>query len=225
VVGDDDQSIYSWRGAEVRNILGFDKDFPKAKVIRLEENYRSCPNILKLANQLIRCNTERHPKELCAVRPSCDVPRFAKYIDETAEAEAVARDIQAIHVKDKVPFRDIAVLFRTNEQPRLFEQEFRARNIPYVLVGSYSFFDRKEIRDILSYLRVLANPKDEVNLLRVINVPARGISESVQEKLLQHATQQGASLWDIIPEMVRANTLSSKATAGLNSLVQLIQEY
>ncbi|MGL4462202.1 MAG: ATP-dependent helicase, partial [Planctomycetia bacterium] len=153
VVGDDDQSIYGWRGAEVKNILQFDREFPGAKVVRLEENYRSCPNILRLANQLIQCNRERHPKELRASRAVYDEPRFARYVDEVAEAEAVVSDLSATAYKEKMPYSAFAILFRTNEQPRLFEKELRAKQIPYLLVGGFSFFDRREVRDVLAYLR------------------------------------------------------------------------
>lgn len=225
VVGDDDQSIYGWRGAEVRHILGFDRDFPRAKVVRLEENYRSCPNIIKLANQLIRRNLDRHDKTLRAVRPANDHPRFAKYEDEQAEAEGVVRDLCATAAKENLPWRSFAILFRTNEQPRLFETELRARNVPYVLVGGYSFFDRREVRDILAYLKVVANPADEVSLLRIINTPARGIGPGIVEKLLQRATSAGLPLWNILPETVSQGSLPSKATAALGWFVELIQTY
>ncbi|MFO0947571.1 MAG: 3'-5' exonuclease [Planctomycetota bacterium] len=225
VVGDDDQSIYGWRGAEVRHILGFHKDFPNAKVVRLEENYRSCPNIIKLANQLIRRNVERHDKTLRAVRPANDHPRFAKYEDEQTEAEGVVRDLCGTAAKENLPWRSFAILFRTNEQPRLFETELRARNVPYVLVGGYSFFDRREVRDVMAYLKVVANPADEVGLLRIINTPARGIGASIVEKLLQRATSAGVPLWNILPEAVAQGLLPSKSNGALGWFVELIQTF
>ncbi|QDU64667.1 ATP-dependent DNA helicase PcrA [Planctomycetes bacterium Pan216] len=224
VVGDDDQSIYGWRGAEVKNILGFDRDFPSARVIRLEENYRCCPNILKLANQLIRKNLERHPKVLRPSRVASDQPRFEKYEDEEKEAEMVVRDILSTHSRERRPFSDFAVLFRTNEQARPFETQFRAQNVPYVLVGAFSFFDRREIRDIVAYIKVLANPLDEMSLLRIINTPARGVGPSVVEKLLARAVSAGKSLWEVIPSAIESNTLSSKAATGLRQLVATLDE-
>lgn len=226
VVGDDDQSIYGWRGAEVQNILGFDRDFEGAKVIRLEENYRCCPSILKLANQLIACNTQRFPKVLRASRCTIDEPRFAKYEDETEEAESVVRDIAATVAKEKNRrFKDFAILFRTNEQPRLFETELRARAIPYKLVGGYSFFDRREIRDVLAYLRVLANPADEVSLLRILNVPPRGIGPSVIERLVDRAVSAGKPLCDVIPTALADNVLPPRSQHGLSRLMSVLDHY
>lgn len=225
VVGDDDQSIYGWRGAEVKNILGFDRDFKNAKVIRLEENYRSCPNILQLANQLIHCNRDRHPKTLRASRIATDTPLFHRFDTETDEAEGVVRDLAATAAKNKLPFRDFAILFRTNEQPRLFEQELRARAIPYMLVGGYSFFDRKEVQDVLAYLRVIVHPADEDNLLRVINTPPRGIGDTIQERLVGRAVSAGKPVWEILPDVIAENALPSKAMSGLRSFYQWMRDY
>lgn len=225
VVGDDDQSIYGWRGAEVRHILAFDRDYPEAKIVRLEENYRCCPNILQLANQLIARNRERHPKTLRATRVAIDHPRFTKFEDEAAEAEGVVRDLSITALKEKLPWSAFAILFRTNEQPRAFEQELRARSIPYVLVGGFSFFDRREVRDVLAYLKTIANPSDEVSLLRILNTPPRGLGPSVVEKLLARATAAGKPIWDILPSAVEENLFASKATAALTWFVTLIQRY
>ena len=219
VVGDDDQSIYAWRGADIRNILDFATQFPDATVVRLEENYRCCPNILRLANQLIAHNAERQVKTLRAARPTHDEPRFSKFEDEVAEAGAVARDIAVTVTKEKRPYRDFAVLFRTNEQPRLFETELRARSIPYVLVGGFSFFDRREVRDVLAYLKVLANPADEVSLLRIINTPPRGLGSGMVEKLLARAVAAGKPMGAILDDVAAENALPARAIAGLRSLL------
>ncbi len=203
VVGDDDQSIYGWRGAEVTHILGFAKDWPEAKVVKLEDNYRSCEPILQLANTLIRHNSTRHDKTLRAARGPGAMPRFLRFEDEAAEAQGVVRELRDRLQPDaggpRVVASDFAILFRTNEQPRAFEMELRKAKIPYVLVGGMSFYDRKEIRDVLSYLRVLANPADEVSLLRIINTPARGIGTGTVETLLEEAVSQGVPLWNVLP--------------------------
>ena len=162
VVGDDDQSIYGWRGAEVRHILGFANYFPGAKTVRLEDNYRCTDEILNLANTLVRHNRERHNKTLRATKKSKDPVRFQEYEDEQIEAEMVVREIRFYIQQKGVAARDFCTLFRTNEQPRVFEQEMRRAGVPYLLMGSQSFYDRKEIKDILlSYDRTLlvADPR------------------------------------------------------------------
>jgi DNA helicase II / ATP-dependent DNA helicase PcrA len=203
VVGDDDQSIYGWRGAEIAHILGFAKDWPEAKVVRLEENYRSTRPILDLANTLIHHNGSRHEKTLRATNEGGAAPRFLRFEDEVAESEGIVREIEGKLRPTEGPRvspSDIAILFRTNEQPRAFELELRRAGIPYVLVGGMSFYDRKEVRDVLSYLRVLANPSDEVSLLRCINTPPRGIGASTVEILMRRAVDQGVPLWTVLPQ-------------------------
>jgi DNA helicase-2/ATP-dependent DNA helicase PcrA len=204
VVGDDDQSIYGWRGAEIAHILGFQRDWPEAKIIRLEENYRSTEPILKLANTLINHNTDRHPKTLRATREGGFDPRFLRFEDEVAESEGIVREIDLrLNPKEpgpKVIPSDIAILFRTNEQPRAFELELRRAGIAYKLVGGLSFYDRREIRDTLAFLRVLANPSDEVSLLRTINLPPRGIGASTIDVLMKVAVARGVPLWAVLPE-------------------------
>ncbi len=198
VVGDDDQSIYGWRGAEVAHILRFKNDWPDAKVVRLEVNYRSTHEILDWANRLIAFNKLRHVKTL---RATCrgEPPRILQLEDEIQEAKTVVGDIaQRIAEKKRRP-KDFAILCRTNEQPRAFELELRQAKIPYVLVGGMSFYDRKEVRDVLAYLKLLANPADEVSLLRIINVPARGISQTTVKRLLEEAIQRGKPIWHLLP--------------------------
>lgn len=204
VVGDDDQSIYGWRGADVSHILNFQKDWPDAKVVRLENNYRSKAPILEAANTLIAHNSSRHQKILRPFREGGLPPRILRMENETLEAESVIAELkQRMQGEDEsLKWRpsDIAILFRTNEQPRAFELELRRAQIPYVLVGGMSFYDRKEVRDVLAYLRVIANPADEVSLLRVINTPARGIGAGTIEVLMQVAVVEGKPLWHILPQ-------------------------
>ena len=202
VVGDDDQSIYGWRGAEIAHILGFRNDWPEAKVVRLESNYRSVAPILKYANTLIAHNSNRHQKVLQPSREGGQEPRIFRHEDEAREAEEVILQIKQLLVSNTecpVQPSDIAILFRTNEQPRAFELELRRAKIPYILVGGQSFYDRREIRDVLAYLKVLVNPLDEVALLRIINTPSRGIGASTLEALLGFAVADAKSLWAVLP--------------------------
>jgi DNA helicase-2/ATP-dependent DNA helicase PcrA len=227
VVGDDDQSIYGWRGAEVAHILGFARDFPAAKVVRLEENYRSSALILELANRLIVHNSTRHDKVLRATLQGGAPPRFIRYEDENMEAESVVREIgERISATDgpRLTPSDFAILFRTNEQPRLFETELRRARIPYVLVGGLSFFDRKEVRDILSYLRVLANPNDEVSLLRIINTPSRGIGTGSIEALVESAVAEGVPLWSVLSSS-SPDGLSQQTVDRVHAFRRMIESY
>jgi DNA helicase-2/ATP-dependent DNA helicase PcrA len=190
VVGDDDQSIYGWRGAEVSHILRFSRDWPEAKVVRLEENYRSMAPILAMANRLIVFNRQRHDKVLRPARQGGEEPRILQLADETVEAKHVVDEIREAVVARRARLKDFAILFRTNEQPRAFEAELRRQRLPYVLLGGMSFYDRKEVRDILAYMKLLANPADEVSLLRIINTPPRGIGAATVEQLLAAAVEQ-----------------------------------
>ncbi|REJ71037.1 MAG: AAA family ATPase [Planctomycetota bacterium] len=225
VVGDDDQAIYGWRGAEVSHILRFAEHFPDAKVVRLEENYRCTDRILEVANRLVRHNRSRHVKELRTSRRSAAGVRFLEYPDEQAEAESVVREIRFLNKQKQVPLRDLAVLFRTNEQPRLFEAELRRAGLPYVLMGSQSFFDRREIRDLLAYLKVLARPEDEASLLRIINTPARGISNATVEKVLTRAVGQGASFWQTAIEAVDGGLIPVKAGEAIERFRTLLDGF
>ena len=214
VVGDDDQSIYGWRGAEVEHILNFHNYFPGTKIIRLEQNYRCTDKILEVANRLVRHNRSRHHKRLIANKSSLQDVCFLEFQDEETEAESVVGEIGDL-VQHGVPVEDFAILFRTNEQPRQIETTLRRVRLPYVLIGTQSFFDRREIRDILAYLKVVNNPTDEVSLLRIINTPARGIGNSTVQKLLERAVKQGCSLWDVIPAASAAGDIPQKAVAAL----------
>jgi DNA helicase-2/ATP-dependent DNA helicase PcrA len=228
VVGDDDQSIYGWRGAEVAHILGFERDWPGATVVRLEENYRSSAPILEHANRLILHNGSRHKKTLQSTRGDGPPPRFLRYEDEALEAEGVVREIDRLLAGTEGPRKkpsDIAILFRTNEQPRAFELELRRARIPYVLIGGMSFYDRKEVRDILAYLKVLANPSDEVSLLRVINTPARGIGPGSVEILMRRAVSRGVALWAVLPTAVSDPDLAHGVGPRIDAFRAFIDEY
>jgi DNA helicase-2/ATP-dependent DNA helicase PcrA len=228
VVGDDDQSIYGWRGAEVTHILNFERDWPGCRVVRLEENYRSRGPILKLANTLIHHNSTRHAKELRPLRGDGPPPRFVRFEDENSEAEAIAREIrQKIDApgEERVSPSDIAILFRTNEQPRAFETELRREKVPYLLIGGMSFYDRKEVRDVLSYLKVLANPADEVSLLRIINTPPRGIGAASIETLLGEAVSRGKPLWEVLPSAASDERLGPAVGERVQTFCRMIEAF
>lgn len=216
VVGDDDQSIYGWRGAEVKHILGFQQHFPEAKIVRLQDNYRCTTGIIQLANQLVKHNRGRHDKTLVAHKAGA-IPAIKPYADEQTEAEGVVREINYLVKELKVPTQDIAILFRTNEQPRIFESELRRLQVPYQLIGGQSFFDRKEVRDVMAYLKVLANPRDEVSLLRIINTPVRGIGEASIEKLLGRAVKSGRKIWDVIPDALAEKEITPKTAKAIEN--------
>ena len=225
VVGDDDQSIYGWRGAEVKHILGFRQDWPDAKVVRLEENYRSAAAILELANTLIRFNKSRHNKKLVPSRGQGLAPRVLKFADETQEAAQVVLDIKTKLDSGKYQPGQFAILFRTNEQPRTFEAELRTAQIPYVLLGSMSFYDRREVRDLLAYLKLLDDPHDEPSLLRVLNRPARGIGAKTVAALLQQATSTSTPIWQLVEQPQQVPGLGANAAAALRDFAALVDQY
>ncbi|MDZ4686810.1 MAG: UvrD-helicase domain-containing protein [Planctomycetaceae bacterium] len=224
VVGDDDQSIYGWRGAEIKHILGFQQHFPGAKVVRLQDNYRCTTEIIATANQLVRRNRGRHEKTLIAHKSGTPV-LFKPYPDETAEAEGVVREINYLISQMNVAPSDVAILFRTNEQPRMFESELRRLRVPYTLVGGQSFFDRKEVRDLFAYLKVLAQPDDEVSLLRIINTPSRGIGDASVEKVLTRAVKSGQRFWDTVPAAADAKEISAKTVNALQAFHEQLRDF
>lgn len=226
VVGDDDQSIYGWRGAEVRHILNFKNDWPEATMVRLEDNYRSTDAILQMANRLIVFNSHRHDKTLRAARPNGLQPRILQFPSEAEEAKGIVEEIGGRLDGDRtVKPGDFAILFRTNEQPRPFEMELRRCKLPYVITGSQSFFDRKEVRDLLSYLRWLDTPDDELALLRIINIPPRGMGAASVDKLLKKAVAESSSVWKVMHDSSMVNNLPSPAQAGIAKLKQLQAEF
>ncbi len=226
VVGDDDQSIYGWRGAEVRHILNFKSDWEEAKLVRLEDNYRSTDAILQMANRLIVFNAHRHDKTLRAARPNGAQPRILQFPSEAEEAKGIVEEIAGrLQGDPSVEAGDFAILFRTNEQPRPFEMELRRCKLPYVITGSQSFFDRKEVRDLLAYLRWLDSPDDELALLRIINVPPRGMGASSIDKLLKRAVADSSSVWKVMHEKSLVSTLPGAAQAGIEKLKFLQSEF
>jgi len=228
VVGDDDQSIYGWRGAEVTHILHFANDWPDAKVVKLEDNYRCRAPILELANTIIARNRTRHQKTLRAAREGGEAPRFVRCEEELAEAQSVASEIKRMLDDElqqpRIRPSDVAILFRTNEQTRAFELELRKNRVPYVIVGGTSFYDRREVKDILSYLRVIANPLDEVSLLRIINCPPRGIGAATIEQLMKLAVARGVPLWKVLPEAEQEVPNAAERVAVFTRLVGRYRE-
>lgn len=225
VVGDDDQSIYGWRGAEVEHIIRFGDHFPGTRTVRLENNYRCTTDILACANRLVKHNRERHNKTLIAHKKSVSGVRLQVFDDEASEAENVVQEIAYLIQELGVKPKQVAILFRTNEQPRLFEQELRRLKIPYQLVGGQSFFDRREIRDLMAYLKAIDSPKDEVSLLRIINTPTRGIGETTTEKVIQNAVKKGISFWEMVPEAATAGMIPAKALTALHGFQGLLKRY
>ena len=195
VVGDDDQSIYGWRGADIRNILDFERDFPTARVVRLEENYRSRPEILALANAVIAENADRRGKVLRATRPAGVPVTLVTAADDRDEADFVVEELVARRARDVGrTFGDMAVLYRTNAQSRPLEEALRTRRIPYRLVGQVRFYERREIKDIIAWLRLIANPADDEALRRAIAAPRRGIGEASLDLLASVAREAGVSV-------------------------------
>ncbi|MDB4339160.1 UvrD-helicase domain-containing protein, partial [Rubripirellula sp.] len=221
VVGDDDQSIYAWRGADVTHILNFKNDWPDAKVVYLQDNYRSTAAILEMANRLISYNTVRHDKRLIASRPTGKRPRIEQYKDEITESKSVVAQITHLIDNEHVQPRDVAILFRTNEQPRLFETELRKAKIPYVMLGSQSFFDRKEIRDLIAYLKWIEQPADEVSLLRVINTPPRGLGSKTIKTLVGRAVERGVPVWEVMQDSAAIADLPTVARRGIDHLSEI----
>lgn len=224
VVGDADQSIYGWRGADMKNILDFESDYPEAKVILLEQNYRSTKNILNAANQVIENNQERKKKKLWTDNTEGEKIYHYQASDERDETRYIVSEIQK-QIKQKMrKFGDFAILYRTNAQSRVLEETFLKANIPYTMVGGHKFYDRKEIRDILAYLTVIANPKDSLSFGRIVNVPKRGIGLSSLEKLQNFAAINDWSLLEAAQNVALAN-ISGKAGRELESFGELMGHF
>ena len=225
-VGDEDQSIYSWRGADIRNILEFEQDFPEAKIIRLEQNYRSTQNILQAASAVVANNVRRKGKNLWTSRQGG--PKIGYYEAPDGENEALfAADAIAKYVRKAAEEGEsprAAVLYRTNSQSRLFEEALRRYGLKYHVVGGFSFYERAEIKDMISYLKVIQNPDDSISLLRVINTPARGIGKGTIDTLERLALETGLSLWGAIGEAIKRQLLPPRAVASLKSFQQIVED-
>jgi DNA helicase-2/ATP-dependent DNA helicase PcrA len=225
-VGDEDQSIYSWRGADIRNILEFERDFPEAKIIRLEQNYRSTQNILQAASQVVANNVRRKGKNLWTSRQGGSKIGYYEAPDGENEALFVADRISK-YIREASEHGEkgrVAVLYRTNSQSRLFEEGMRRYQLKYHVVGGFSFYERAEIKDMISYLKVIQNPDDSVSLLRVINTPPRGIGKTSMETVERVALETGMSLWGAIREVIRRQLLPARALAALKSFRDLIED-
>ncbi len=223
VVGDDDQSIYGWRGADIRKILGFHRDFKGAKVVRLQTNYRSTVPILEAANAVIRQNSARHDKALESAKGDGDAVRTVRLKDETAEARFVVREIhEALRRREARP-QDFAILCRTQVQFRTFEAELRAAGIPYVVVGGMSFFDRKEVRDVVAFLKLAVHSRDETALLRVINTPPRGVGKTSLDRVLAFATEHGISAAEAFDRADEIEKLNPQAVEGYRQLTGALE--
>src|SRR6266852_2852715 len=226
VVGDEDQSIYSWRGADIRNILEFERDFPKAKTIRLEQNYRSTQNILEAASAVVANNVNRKGKSLWTARQGG--PRVGYYEAPDAENEALfVADSISNHLREAAATNDetrVAVLYRTNAQSRLFEEALRRYQLKYNVVGGFSFYERAEIKDMISYLKLIQNPDDSIALLRVINTPVRGIGKTTVETVERIALETGLSLRAAIGHAIQQKLLPARALAGLQNFKEIIED-
>ena len=225
VVGDDDQSIYGWRGADVRNILDFERDYPGARVVRLEENYRSTPGILAMANVVIAQNTARRGKTLRATRPAGEPVTVLKAFDDRDEADAIAEAIEYRRMNRRERPSEIAVLYRTNAQSRSIEESLRRRGIPYRLVGAVRFYDRREVRDLLAWLRLAANPADDEAFRRAITAPRRGIGEATVELMADIARGHGISLLDMARRAGELEGVRPATRQALGDIVRLADRF
>ncbi|MFL5346438.1 MAG: ATP-dependent helicase [Hyalangium sp.] len=223
-VGDDDQAIYSWRGAEVKNILQFDRYFPGTKEVRLEQNYRSMQTVLDAANAVIAKNPERKAKRMWTDRAGGERIKVVKCPNEEEEARYVAREVEK-QIAHGIPADEIAVLYRTNGQSRPIEESLREKGIGYEVVGGSEFFDRREVKDVIAYFKVIANPKDEVSLLRIVNVPARGIGDVTMERLHTHARADGVSLWEAMERGEQYEDLPAGAGGKVREFLRMIERY
>ena len=223
VVGDDDQCIYQWRGADIRNILDFENDFKGAFTVRLEQNYRSDGNILKLANSVIRNNKGRKSKALWTDRKDGNMITYRRLEDEKQEAYWIGAEIESLRSQG-YNYRDIAILYRKNAQSRSFEEKFSFRGIPYRVLAGLRYYDRKEIKDVMAYLRLIENPGDNVSMQRIINEPKRGIGAKTMAGIEGYAESYGMSIYDALcDEQLRAS-LSNKSRAAVTDLVQMLQD-
>lgn len=224
VVGDADQSIYGWRGADIQNILDFEKDYPDAKVIKLEQNYRSTQIILDAANAVIENNTGRKPKNLWTENKSGADIIYFQAVDERDEARFVIEQLQNLQRTENKKLGDMAILYRTNTQSRIFEEMLIKSGISYNMVGGLKFYERKEIKDIIAYLRVIFNPADSLSLLRIINVPKRGIGDASLAKIQAYAAANNVSLFEAVSNAAAIDGLSSRFVSKLDDLAGIIFE-
>lgn len=222
VVGDDDQCIYQWRGADIKNILGFEKDYPYAKVIKLEQNYRSKGNILDAANVVIVNNANRKSKALRTEQEAGGKIKIYRAYSDGDEGAFVANQIKKISDDDGRRYDEFAILYRTNAQSRIFEESLRRAAIPYKIIGGTKFYDRKEIKDMLAYLKALVNPEDSVSLKRIINVPKRGIGDATIQKIMDFANDYEIGLYDALSQVRTIPTLTARNCGGIEKFMEMM---
>ena len=220
VVGDEDQSIYGWRGANIENILQFKKFFPDTEVYKLEQNYRSTPEILNVSNSLISKNTERLEKKMWTINKKGNPVKLVSFEDDRTEAKYVARNI--LSEKSTFPFKDIAIFYRTNAQSRVLEDELRRANIKYRIFGNISFYERAEVKDCISYLKFITNKNDEIAFDRIINNPTRGIGLKTLQKIKLIASQENINLFETIKKIRTEKTFSNKINIAISKLIESI---
>lgn len=225
IVGDDAQSIYGFRGADIRNILEFEKDFPEAKIFRLEQNYRSTQTILKAADQVIKNNVNRIEKNLWTDNPKGEPISVLSCYSDTDESEKVVANIKKAIAKYKIDFLNIAILYRTNAQSRSIEDALRRSGIPYLIVGGIEFYKRKEIKDVIAYLRLIVNPKDDISFQRIVNYPTRGIGDVTVNHLKTVAEEYNCSLFEAVNFLTEAKGVSKKSVEKLKHFRNLIQKF
>lgn len=223
VTGDPDQSIYSWRGADIGNILAFEEDYPNATVVRLEENFRSTPEILKIADELIQGNSERKEKRLFTSKESGPPPQLVEFDSEYKEALGVATWIRQLRESGR-EYRDIAVFYRVNSMSRVLEEAMRRLGVPYQIVRGVEFFQRKEIKDMVAYLRFLANPSDQVSLRRIINTPTRGIGATTVERLFAESAMSGRDISEVLSGIEGLQSLGAAAKIKIKKFMELIAQ-
>jgi superfamily I DNA/RNA helicase len=225
VVGDDDQSIYGWRGAEVANLLELEKHFPSVRVIKLEQNYRSTTTILSAANAVIKNNVRRRGKHLWSQKGDGAKITLHVFADDDKEGQAVAEQIEFARLAREIPWRDQAILFRTNQQARPLEMALRHANIRYNLIGGQSYFDRREIKDFLAYLKALVNPQDDVSLLRIANVPPRGLSDVTMERLLAASHERNCPVFTAMKHTDVLDEFPARTRDAIQSFVALLEKH
>jgi superfamily I DNA/RNA helicase len=223
VVGDDDQSIYGWRGAEIGNLLDLEKHYPEVKIIKLEQNYRSTNTILSAANALIKHNVRRRAKQLWSDKGHGTKITLHPFKDDEEEARSVVEQIEFARLARRTPWKDNAILFRTNQQSRPLETALRQAGVRYHLIGGQSFFDRREVRDLLAYLKTFHNPHDDVSLLRIANVPARGLSDVTMERLLAASHERKTSVFATMKNPAVTATFQARTRESVESFVEFIE--
>jgi superfamily I DNA/RNA helicase len=224
VVGDDDQSIYGWRGAEVANLLDMEKHFPEIKVVKLEQNYRSTTTILNAANAIIKNNVRRRVKQLWSQKGTGAKIQLQTYDNDEAEAREIVVQIEFLRLTRRAPWQDCAILFRTNQQSRPLETELRKAGVRYHLIGGQSFFDRREVKDFLAYLKMFINPHDDISLLRIANVPARGLSAVTMERLLSASHERKSSVFSAMKNPLVTTTFQANTRKSIEAFVEFVEK-